>query len=178
EELDRLAAPAPAPSGANASTGENAIPLGQRNGTLARLAGTMRRVGMSQAEITAAVLQVNRDRCAPPLALREVERIPATVARYEPDQIAVAMAENHWDQMYADTPEEEIDTADPGPVPEDLLHVPGFISEVMTYTLRTAPYPEPVLAFCGALSLQTLLAGRKVRDASDNRTNLYVLGLA
>jgi len=178
EELDRLAAPASAPSVADAGTAENEIPLGQRNATLARLAGTMRRVGMSQAEITAAVLQVNRDRCAPPLAPREVERIAASVARYEPDQVAVAMAENHWEQMYADVPEEEIDTADPGPVPKDLLHVPGFISEVMTYTLRTAPYPEPVLAFCGALSLQALLVGRKVRDASDNRTNLYVLGLA
>jgi hypothetical protein len=48
----------------------------------------------------------------------------------------------------------------------------------MRYTLDTAPYPEPVLAFAGALTLQALLAGRKVRDAMDNRTNLYVLGLA
>jgi hypothetical protein len=56
--------------------------------------------------------------------------------------------------------------------------VPGFIDEVMRYTLDTAPYPEPVLAFAGALTLQALLAGRKVRDAMDNRTNLYVLSLA
>jgi hypothetical protein len=48
----------------------------------------------------------------------------------------------------------------------------------MTYTLETAPYPEPALAFCGALALQAFLAGRKVRDVADNRTNLYVLGLA
>lgn len=67
---------------------------------------------------------------------------------------------------------------DPGPVPEDLLHVPGFITQVMDYTLRTAPYPDTVLAFCGAVSLQGLLAGRKVRDESDNRTSLYLLGLA
>jgi hypothetical protein len=71
-----------------------------------------------------------------------------------------------------DTPE------DPGPVPEDLLHVPGFIDQVMRYTLRTAPYPDTVLAFCGAVSLQALLAGRKVRDETDNRTSLYLLGLA
>lgn len=72
----------------------------------------------------------------------------------------------------ADAPE------DPGPVPEGLLHVPGFISQVMEYTLRTAPYPDTILAFCGAVSLQGLLAGRKVRDEADNRTNLYMLGLA
>ena len=48
----------------------------------------------------------------------------------------------------------------------------------MQYTLNTAPYPEPVLAFAGALALQAFLAGRKVCDAMDNRTNLYVLSLA
>jgi hypothetical protein len=34
------------------------------------------------------------------------------------------------------------------------------------------------MAFCGALSLLAFLAGRKVRDPGDNRTNLYLLGLA
>lgn len=67
---------------------------------------------------------------------------------------------------------------DPGPIPSTMLRVPGFVSEVMDYCLETAPYPNPVLAFCGALSLQAFLAGRKVRDQADNRTNLYLLGLA
>ncbi len=166
-----------------AGTKENTIPTGQRNATLAQLAGTMRRVGMSQAEITAALLQVNADRCSPPLPPAEVERIAASVARYEPDQVAVALTENHWEQMYAeqapDSTEERADEpSDPGPIPEHLLHVPGFIDQVMTHTLETAPYPERTLAFGGALALQALLAGRKVRDAADNRTNLYVLTLA
>lgn len=68
--------------------------------------------------------------------------------------------------------------ADPGPVPESMLRVPGFISEVMDYTLVTAPYPQLELAFTGALSLQSLLAGRKVKDALENRTTLYVVALA
>jgi hypothetical protein len=67
---------------------------------------------------------------------------------------------------------------DPGPLPPSLLRVPGFIDEVMDYTLANAPYPEPVLAFCGALALQAVLAGRKVRDPKDNRTAVYLLGLA
>lgn len=67
---------------------------------------------------------------------------------------------------------------DPGLAPEELLRVPGFISEVMDYCLDTAPYPNQVMAFCGALSLQAFLAGRKVRDPGDNRTNIYLLGLA
>ncbi len=76
----------------------NSIPSGQRNTTLARLAGTMRRAGMSRAEILAAILQTNSDRCDPPLDEREVERIATSVARYEPDQVSVALVENHWEQ--------------------------------------------------------------------------------
>lgn len=67
---------------------------------------------------------------------------------------------------------------DPGPLPVEMYRVPGFVSEVMDHCLATAPYPNAPLAFCGALALQAMLAGRKVRDAGDNRTNLYVLGLA
>jgi hypothetical protein len=67
---------------------------------------------------------------------------------------------------------------DPGPMPEELLRVPGFISQVMDECLATAPYPNPVIAFSGAIALQAFLAGRKVRDPGDNRTNLYLLGLA
>src|SRR5262249_9552679 len=98
----------------------------------------------------------------------------------EPDQIAVALTENHWEQMYSEAPAEEeaVVNSDPGPVPDHLLSVPGFIDEVIAYTLATAPYPERALAFCGALALQSLLAGRRVRDEADNRSNLYVLGLA
>lgn len=67
---------------------------------------------------------------------------------------------------------------DPGPLPETMLRVPGFIGEVMDLCLATAPYPNRTLAFCGALALQAFLAGRKVRDPADNRTNIYLLGLA
>jgi len=48
----------------------------------------------------------------------------------------------------------------------------------MDYCLETAPYPNVAMAFAGALALQAVLAGRKVRDPGDNRTNIYLLGLA
>lgn len=70
------------------------------------------------------------------------------------------------------------DIADPGPMPTEMLNIPGFVAEVMDFCLATAPYPNPVMAFCGAISLLSFLAGRKVRDSGDNRTNFYLLGLA
>ena len=182
-ELDRLATGSPTlahvAAGDAGETDANAIPAGQRNATLARLAGTMRRVGMGEAEIAAALRQTNL-RCVPSLAEREVDRIVASIARYAPDDISVAVVENHFGQLYAaeSDKDDEPELSDPGPVPDELLRVPGFVDEVMRYTLDTAPYPEPVLAFAGALALQALLAGRKVRDAMDSRTNLYVLSLA
>ncbi|MDX9911235.1 MAG: bifunctional DNA primase/polymerase [Phycisphaerales bacterium] len=68
--------------------------------------------------------------------------------------------------------------SDPGPLPPETLRVPGFVGEVMDHCLAGAPYPNQTLAFCGALSLLAMLAGRKVRDPGDNRTNIYLLGLA
>jgi hypothetical protein len=141
----------------------------------------MRRVGMTQEEICAGLAQVNEDRCRPPLSMREVEKIAASICRYEPDQVAVAVAENHWVQDQQPEPSTEGNAPalpNPGPLPDELLRVPGFVSEVMDHCLAIAPYPNVVMAFCGALALQAVLAGRKVRDPGDNRTNLYLLGLA
>ncbi len=60
------------------------IPNGNRNGALTSLAGTMRRRGMGEAEISAALVVTNRLRCKPPLKDEEVRRISQSVARYEP----------------------------------------------------------------------------------------------
>jgi len=159
----------------------NLIPEGQRNDTLARLAGTMRRVGMSKEEILGALEQVNRIRCRPPLPTREVEQVAASICRYESDQVAVAVVEDHWGQDHACEPSIDDPASavpDPELLPAELLRVPGFISEVMDHCMEIAPYPNVVMAFSGALALQATLAGRKVRDSGDSRTNLYLLGLA
>jgi len=60
------------------------IPEGRRNSALASLAGSMRRRGMSEAAILAALLEEN-SRCEPPLEECEVETIARSVAKYPPD---------------------------------------------------------------------------------------------
>jgi len=67
---------------------------------------------------------------------------------------------------------------DPGPFPAHLLTVPGLIGEVVAHNLAYAPRPQPQLALAGAISLQAVLAGRKVCDERANRTNVYCVGLA
>lgn len=53
-----------------------------RNNTLASLAGTMRRRGMTQEAIEAALQQENLKRCTKPLDASEVSSIAASIAKY------------------------------------------------------------------------------------------------
>jgi len=62
------------------------IPEGQRNDTLTRDAGAMRRRGLSEQAIAAALLIENRERCQPPLPEDEVYQIAKSVSRYLPEE--------------------------------------------------------------------------------------------
>ena len=67
------------------TTGEGLpIPEGQRNATLTSMAGTMRRCGMSQSAIEAALLETNQTQCQPLLSEDEVKGIAKSATRWEP----------------------------------------------------------------------------------------------
>ena len=61
------------------------IPEGQRNAMLTSLGGSMRRKGLPQEAIAAALLEVNRLQCQPSLPDNEVEAIAKSVSRYTPE---------------------------------------------------------------------------------------------
>jgi hypothetical protein len=71
-------------NGARAGGDGEPIPKGRRNAELTSLAGTMRRRGMSEAAIRAALLEVNRERCDPPMEEAEIEEIAHSLAKYKP----------------------------------------------------------------------------------------------
>jgi len=75
-------------------------------------------------------------------------------------------------------PEEPDRPDDPGPIPDDLMRVPGFVGDVMEFCRQSARYPSVPLAFCGAMALQSYLCSRKVREEGGLRPNLYMLALA
>ncbi len=61
------------------------ISEGRRNSTLTSFAGSMRRRGMPQVAIKAALLEVNRSQCQPPLEERAIKKIASSVSRYAPN---------------------------------------------------------------------------------------------
>ena len=74
--------------------------------------------------------------------------------------------------------EDRIEIEDPGPVPDALLRMPGFVDMLVEHTLSCAPYPNRALAFAGALTMLSHLTGRNFRDRRNLRTNIYLLALA
>jgi hypothetical protein len=177
KQLDELHTSRPASSRRQTEGGaSNDIPSGQRNSTLFSLAGAMRNNGMGAEEILAAISITNQKRCKPPLSEVEVARIVGSMSRYEADPISVARIENHWEQLVGNTSQNS-DLSDPGPFPEELLHVPEFIDEVVQYDLKTAFRPQPELSLAAALTLLATLTGQRITDHSGTRTNLYSLGV-
>jgi len=87
---------------------------GERNRELTSIAGTMRRRGMEEPEILAALQAANEHRCDPPLEAEEVEKIAASVARYEPAAAGEgasagdrAMSEHAASDVFEDIVQEE-----------------------------------------------------------------------
>ncbi|MGI8542155.1 MAG: DUF3987 domain-containing protein [Aridibacter sp.] len=66
--------------------GQEIINNGSRNSKLFSLAGTLRRKGMSEMEIAAALKEVNRNRVNPPLPESEIDSIAKNITRYEPEE--------------------------------------------------------------------------------------------
>lgn len=59
---------------------------GTRNNSLTSIAGKLRYAGLSESELEPALLQINSERCKPPLDKSEVLQIVHSVARYDVGQ--------------------------------------------------------------------------------------------
>jgi len=68
--------------------------------------------------------------------------------------------------------------AKPLPVTPDLLDVDGVLKLIVDECVRTAIRPQPFLALGAAICAVGVLAGRKYRNRTDLRTNMYVAAIA
>jgi RecA-family ATPase len=69
-----------------------AVESGQRNNTLASMAGTMRYKGMAFDEMLPSLMALNELRFMPPLSVEEVETVANSVCRYKPQDVLGATA--------------------------------------------------------------------------------------
>jgi homoserine kinase len=61
------------------------------------IAGRLRRIGMSEGSIVAALLVTNRERCQPPLSDDEVRKIATSIAKYAPHYDAAHGSVSIWE---------------------------------------------------------------------------------
>ncbi len=88
------------------------IPEGARNGTLTSIAGKLRRDGLNESEMAAALQVINNNRCEPPLDEKEVARIAKSISRpkldggeieiIEPPQTQDEILDRFIDDIYTD----------------------------------------------------------------------------
>lgn len=74
-----------------------AIPEGTRNETLTKVAGQMRSRGLNENELIAKLLELNQERCIPPLPTCEVLSIANSINRYTPSINAHDLTESLTD---------------------------------------------------------------------------------
>lgn len=138
----------------------DAVTEGGRNDTLASRAGHMRRCGMSQEAITAALLAENQARCHPPLPEREVRAIAKSVGKYQPDERArlPSLGYAEIEQQIADT--------------DDARVLTGRIADLVTASqLRNAEKLalRKLIAKKAGTSTAALLAdARQIEDAQES----------
>lgn len=63
-------------------------------------------------------------------------------------------------------------------LPPEILTPPGLVGDIVSWINSSAGCPQPLLSLGAAITMCGALFGRKVRDHSDGRTNVYALGIA
>ncbi len=147
--------------------------------------------GLSESEGWPIMLEYN-SRCVPPWDLSDPkeERDFRRKMNQARDKPTTDYPFGHFREQY-DYPKADISqlleslnrpsvfaVEDDERIPDRLIFVPGFIERIVRFCIESAPHPNRMLAFCGALALMSFLITRKVRTKSGIRPNLYIIALA
>lgn len=157
------------------------------------LATCAAKIGWPEQQI-ANLIVAAREKAGSPAKARRIGYLRLTVAKAlaaaRADELAGGYLE-HDDYSYADSPpsmpleqqsviwvtehDDVTETADPGPIPPELMAVPGFVSDYMQWVTSSVARPCPVAAFGGALAMLSHITGRKIRTPGDARSNFYFI---
>ena len=127
---------------------------GERNSRLTSLAGTMRRPGMTQAAIEAALLEENVRRCEPPLPDAEVRQIAASVVRYPPAATDPERSTEAWQEPIP------FGTPPPDPIPASCL--PAWLGAMVDATAQSTETPIDLGALIAIAVTSSCIAGKAV----------------
>ena len=144
---------------------------GERNSRLTSLAGTMKRRGMSNDAVEAALLVENIKRCEPPLAKAEVQRIAASVAKYpaRKNEKGDADAAKEWTN-----PVPLLSCTVP---PFDVTCIPGSLGDMVSAVSRATETPLELSVLLGIAVVSAAIAKKIVVQPESGYvepTNLYI----
>jgi len=169
ELVERLGLQTPAPAGRRQQTArKEGTPKGPtfgeggRNAALASMAGRLRRDGLSEQAIEAALQATNAERCAPPLSADEVQAIARSIGRYPAGALPVPQAAPSTPDAPA-WPEPML----PGTsrVPEiDPALLGGWLGD-MAATVAASTQTPPAMAVMTALAVVAAVVQRRFEVA-------------
>jgi hypothetical protein len=87
--MDLVSAEAPKPKVSDSHQVPDSIPKNRRNAAMTKIAGQLRRIGMTVEEMTRAMLEINAQRCKPPLEEKEVVVIAQSIGKKDPARCLV-----------------------------------------------------------------------------------------
>ena len=163
------------------------IPDGQRNSSLASIAGKLRHVGLSAEEIETSLLRINGERCKPPLPNEDVKTIAGSIGRYAVGQdTTVLIGGIPAGTQVRPQVQSQVQVYDLEDIPKfEKTPYPRFPEWVMKgtsiYNGLVAPYCEknsryPEYMFMPAMALLLNYIGTRVRIAEKNwSASLYMV---
>ncbi|WP_449246294.1 bifunctional DNA primase/polymerase [Desulfarculus baarsii] len=141
---------------------------GQRNATLAQLAGKWIADGLGLDETMLLAEAWNLKLCQPPLGQRE---LAATVR-----SIWTRHQRNHPPMPAPEAPPEK--PAEPANgLPEALLHPGGLLGQIMAYIEAASAASHPLFNLAAAITLLGTVVGQKLMTETGLRTNFYCVCL-
>lgn len=126
------------------------------------------------ADVPDEVGAASLERWARDVLAGDVDAEPTVPSRYLNTTVRVVSEPTHEPPPA----ESKADDGDPGPLPDRLLRVPGFVDELVRFNLATCHRVQPQLAVAGALALQAVLIARKKRVDCGLRSNVQFICVA
>ena len=144
------------------------VSIGQRNSTLAQLAGKWIGQGMEDKEILALAQSWNMQN-TPPLGEKELITVLKSIRKTH--------IQNHPTEQYQPKPQQPAIIPTATSIPGGILEPGGMLSEIMQYISDNSAVSVPYFSLAAAITLVGNVAGQKIQTETGLRTNIYAVAI-